>query len=347
MHRSNLCQLCGCVRPITDEYISKMEESMFKRLAMLVACGLLIGASALAQDLRFATIGTGHVTGVSYPAGGAIARVAARQARALGLRVSVEATAGGGYNLQTLLDGEMDFAITNEYLVGKAWSGTGPFASAGPANNLRFVMRLHEQVMFVVAHPNAGIATFDDLKGKKVALGGEGSDAAAITDAIFAAKGWTQTSISEQPGRIGNAVMDLCDRNIDAYIVVDGVINSGITEAATACDAVLVPVTGAAIDTMLAAEPGLRAASIPNGAYRGMSGDVQTIGTSALLVSSTNVDSRTVYDVTRLTLSDVNRFTILHPSLKPLTAERMSSGMPEGLFLHAGAESYFREAGLQ
>ncbi|MEO1046268.1 MAG: TAXI family TRAP transporter solute-binding subunit [Pseudomonadota bacterium] len=320
---------------------------MFKNLATVILCGLLVSAAALAQQSRFATIGTGHITGASYPTGGAIIRVSSRQARSRGLRLSVEATSGGGYNLQTLLNKELDFAITNEYLTGKAWTGTGPFASAGPQRNLRFVMRLHDQLLFVVAHPDAGIATFDDLKGKKVALGGEGSDAAAIVDAIFAAKGWSQEAISEQPISIGDAVWNLCDRKIDAYIVMDGLINAGVKDAQNACNAVFVPVTGAAIDTMLGVEPGLRAASIPKGVYGGMSGDVQTIGTSALLLSSTSVDSGTVYDVTQLVLSNVNRFTILHPSLQGLTAARMSSAMPEGIVVHDGAERSFREEGLQ
>ena len=54
----------------------------------------MMALSASAQDQKFITIGTGGVTGVYYPTGGAICRLVNAQRKENGLRCSVESTGG-------------------------------------------------------------------------------------------------------------------------------------------------------------------------------------------------------------------------------------------------------------
>ncbi|HEY0441864.1 MAG TPA: TAXI family TRAP transporter solute-binding subunit, partial [Xanthobacteraceae bacterium] len=57
--------------------------------------GLALAAEpALAQQQRFATIGTGGVTGVYYAVGGAICRLMNKDRQKTGIRCSVESTGG-------------------------------------------------------------------------------------------------------------------------------------------------------------------------------------------------------------------------------------------------------------
>ena len=53
-----------------------------------------VPGAATAQQQRFITIGTGGVTGVYYPAGGAICRLVNRDRAKHNLRCSVESTGG-------------------------------------------------------------------------------------------------------------------------------------------------------------------------------------------------------------------------------------------------------------
>ena len=59
----------------------------------------------------FITIGTGGVTGVYYPTGGAICRLVNKGKAAHGVRCTVESTGGSVYNINTIRAGELDMGI--------------------------------------------------------------------------------------------------------------------------------------------------------------------------------------------------------------------------------------------
>ncbi len=65
----------------------------------VTAIGLTAG-SAFAQQ-QFVSIGTGGVTGVYYPTGGAICRLVNKNRKEHGLRCSVESTGGSGSTTST------------------------------------------------------------------------------------------------------------------------------------------------------------------------------------------------------------------------------------------------------
>ena len=77
------------------------------------AAALLAGPSgpATAAEQTFITIGTGGVTGVYYPTGGAICRLVNKGRKEHGVRCSVESTGGSVYNLNTIRAGELDKSV--------------------------------------------------------------------------------------------------------------------------------------------------------------------------------------------------------------------------------------------
>ncbi|MGH6914644.1 MAG: TAXI family TRAP transporter solute-binding subunit, partial [Geminicoccales bacterium] len=78
----------------------------------LAAGAVLLGADlASAQEGQFITIGTGGVTGVYYPTGGAICRLVNVGRKEHGIRCSVESTGGSVYNVNTMRQGELDFGV--------------------------------------------------------------------------------------------------------------------------------------------------------------------------------------------------------------------------------------------
>ena len=69
------------------------------------AATLAIGGAAVAQDQQFISIGTGGVTGVYYPTGGAICRLGNKSRKEPGLRCAVESTGGAGLHHNTIQGG--------------------------------------------------------------------------------------------------------------------------------------------------------------------------------------------------------------------------------------------------
>jgi uncharacterized protein len=98
-----------------------------RSLAFGLAAGaaLLAAGVASAQDDQFITIGTGGVTGVYYPAGGAICRLVNADRQEHGIRCSVESTGGSVYNVNTMRQGELDFGIVQSDVQYNALNGTG------------------------------------------------------------------------------------------------------------------------------------------------------------------------------------------------------------------------------
>src|SRR3546814_21134888 len=112
-------------------------------LALTAAVGAAGGAQA--QDQQFITIGTGGVTGVYYPTGGAICRLVNKDRSEHGIRCSVESTGGSVYNVNTIRADELDFGVVQSDIQHKYYHGEDNFADLGPFEDLRAVFSLHPE----------------------------------------------------------------------------------------------------------------------------------------------------------------------------------------------------------
>jgi TRAP transporter TAXI family solute receptor len=310
-----------------------------------VALAASMGAAA-AQDQTFISIGTGAVTGVYYPAGGAICRLVNRDRAEHGIRCGVESTGGSVFNVNAIRSGELEFGVAQSDIQFHSFNGSQQFEAEGAFEGLRAVFSLHPEPFTVVARADAGITTFEDLAGKRVNIGNPGSGQRATMEVVLEAMGWTTDTFAqatELPP--GEQSMALCDNNVDAIIYTVGHPSGAIQEATTACDTVLVNVDNDAIRALVEERPYYRMATIPGGMYRGNAEDVTTFGVGATFVTSADVPEEIVFQVTRAIFENLDQFTGLHPALASLDpTEMVTDG--NSAPLHDGAERYFREAGL-
>jgi uncharacterized protein len=305
-----------------------------------------IAGTAVAQQETFVSIGTGAVTGVYYPTGGAICRLLNRDRASHGIRCGVEATGGSVFNINAIRSGELEFGVAQSDWQYHAFNGSSDFEEAGAFEDLRAVFSIHPEPFTVVARADAGIANFEDLQGKRVNVGNPGSGQRGTMEVLMGEMGWTMSDFTlASELQAGEQSQALCDNNIDAMIYTVGHPSGSIQEATTACDSVLVNVTGPAVDKLVSENPFYRVATIPGGMYRGSDEDVTTFGVGATLVTSAAVDEEVVYQLVKAIFDNIDQFRGLHPAFANLDPAEMAS---DGLSapLHAGAERYFREAGL-
>ncbi len=323
-----------------------MRSSKFFLLPLIaLTVGLLNFNTASASD-KYITIGTGGVTGVYYPAGGAICRLVNRGRRDHGIRCSVESTGGSVYNLNSLRIGELDVAVAQSDWQYHSFKGTGPFAELGPDENLRSLFSLHSEPFTVIARADSGVATFDDIKGKRVNIGNPGSGMRATMEVIMAQKGWTKNDFKlASELKASEQAQALCDNKIDVMIYAAGHPNGAVQEVTTTCDTKIIPVVGAEIDALVQEFPFYATATIPGGMYSGNPEDVQTFGVKATFVSSAKVADDVIYEVVKSVFDNFDNFRTLHPVFSTLEPEKL---ITEGNTapLHPGAEKYFREKGL-
>jgi uncharacterized protein len=118
----------------------------------------------------------------------------------------------------------------------------------------------------------------------------------------------------------------------------------GADEAVSTVDAVLVPVTGPAIDDLIANSPYYAAATVPGGMYEGSPNETHTFGVKATFVTSADVDDEVVYQVVKAVFDNFDRFKRLHPAFENLSeADMVKDGLSAPL--HPGAERYYKERG--
>jgi len=255
----------------------------------------MTSSAAHAQEQTFISIGTGGVTGVYYPAGGAICRLVNRDRSEHGIRCGVESTGGSIFNINAIRSGELEFGVSQSDWQFHAYNGTSQFEDTGAFEDLRAVFSLHPEPFTVVARADADITDFQDLQGKRVNIGNPGSGQRGTMEIVMDALGWTLDDFavaSELPPAEQAAA--LCDNNIDAMIYTVGHPSGAIQEATTACDTVLVNVTGPEIDTLIEENSYYRTATIPGGMYRGTDEDVTTFGVGATFVTSADVSDDVV-----------------------------------------------------
>ncbi|ELP6738020.1 TAXI family TRAP transporter solute-binding subunit [Vibrio vulnificus] len=305
----------------------------------------VMGAGAVhAQE--FITIGTGSVTGVYYPTGGAICKLVNKDRKDHNIRCSVESTGGSIYNVNTIRSGELDFGIVQSDWQYHGYKGTSKFEEQGPYTKLRAMFSLHTEPFNIIARSDAGIDKLEDLKGKRVNIGNPGSGDHATMSVVMDAMGWNNDSFklaSELKG--SERSQALCDNKIDAFIYMVGHPNGSIKEATTSCDAKLVSATGQQIDKIVADNPYYAYSTVPAGMYRGTDKDVKSFGVAATLVTTADVSDDVAYNVAKAVFENFDTFKRLHPAFATLKKEDMvSAGI--SIPLHPGAVKYYKEVGL-
>ncbi|MEQ5834247.1 TAXI family TRAP transporter solute-binding subunit [Marinobacter sp. NFXS9] len=314
-------------------------------LATAVSLGAASGSVSAAEQ-QFVTIGTGGVTGVYYPAGGAICRLVNKDRKEHGIRCSVESTGGSIYNLNALRAGELDLAVAQSDWQYHAYNGTSDFKDDGPFKKLRAVFSLHPEPFTVVARKDANVTNFDDLKGKRVSVGNPGSGQRATAEVLMNEMGWDMSAFSLAAElKAAEQSQALCDNKIDAFFYTVGHPSGAIKEATTSCDSVLVNVQNDATKKLVEENPYYRVATIPGGMYRGNPDDTTTFGVAATFVTTADVPDDVVYQIVKAVFENFDSFKRLHPAFENLKKEEMVHDALSAP-LHPGAVKYYKEVGL-
>ncbi|MEZ5581538.1 MAG: TAXI family TRAP transporter solute-binding subunit [Candidatus Competibacteraceae bacterium] len=313
--------------------------------ALLATALAAVTTTTVSAEEKFITIGTGGQTGVYYVVGQSICKLVNRGEAEHGIKCTAPSTGGSVANLNAIKAGEQDMGVAQSDQQFNAYNGKGPFEESGANQDLRAVFSVHPEPFTVVARADSGIKTFDDLKGKRVNVGNPGSGQRATLEVLMAAKGWKMEDFKlASELKSAEQAQALCDNKVDAIVFTVGHPNGSIKEATTACESVLIPVTGPEVDKLVADNPYYAKATIPGGMYQGTDADTETFGVVATFVSSTKASPDIIYAVVSAVFDNFDRFKKLHPAFANLDPSKM---IKDGLSapLHDGATKYFQEKG--
>ena len=295
----------------------------------------------------FVSIGTGAVTGVYYPTGGAIAKMLNKKYKKYNIKATVESTGGSVYNINAVLTGDLDFGIAQADRQYQAYKGLSEWKNKGPQPNLRAVFSIHDEAVTLIASGNSNINTPADLKDKRINLGNPGSGQLQNAKDVLNIFGLNENNIKAEYIKAVEAPHLLQDERIDAFFFTVGHPNGNIQEAASGRIKIkIVPIVGKQISKLIKDAPYYSKTTIPLEYYDNILNkeDIDTIGIKATLVTASNINEDVVYALTKEVFDNFESFKKLHPAYKTLTKGNMLKGLTAPL--HKGAIKYYKESGL-
>ncbi len=323
-----------------------MKRIIFSTI-VLISIGCLVGGCE-AKKITFVTIGTGGVTGLYYPTGGAISRMLNKKFQEFKIKATVESTSGSVFNINAVLKGDMEFGVVQSDRQHQAYYGLAEWSETGAQSSLRSIFSIHPEPITLVVSERSGIKEIKDLKGKRINLGNPGSGQLQNSRDVIAAAGLSEDDISAEYVKAVEAPSLLQDERLDGFFYTVGHPNGNIKEATSGRIKVLiVSIKGDAVEEMLERYPYYAEAIIPHEFYpRALNKeDIETIGVKATFVTSKDVDENVVYAITKVVFENFEEFKSLHPAYQVLTKENMLKGLSAPV--HKGALKYYKEVGLE
>lgn len=311
--------------------------------SVLVLAGCGQGSdSGNAEPTRDLTFATGGTAGVYYPLGSEFSRLFQEEVEGLSV-VAVE-TDGSVDNLGRIAKGEAQLAFSQTNTANDARDAEAEFSDLDRGiDNIGFIGQIYPEAVHVITLEDSGIETFEDLKGKRVAIGAPGSANKAVAALLFDAYGIEEGDYTPFEESFADARSKLQDGHVDASIEIIGVPAASLGELDASADVRLISLDEDKAEEV-SADNHYEAYTIPGGSYGFADEDITTVAVFASIVASLDqVSEEDAYGITK---------TIYERSEDITLAQKRFINLDDALFgrgdvpLHPGAKRYYEEQGI-
>lgn len=290
----------------------------------------------------FITVATGPTSGLYYPIGGAFSSIFQNK---LSYKSSVQSTGASVENINLILTGGAELAITMSDSVAQAYGAFGAFEGKAPAEDLRSIMGLYPNYVQLVTTEKSGITKFEDLKGKRVGVGAPNSGVELNARMMYEAHGMTYEDSSVDYLNYGEAIDQMKNNLVDAVFVTSGIPNATVMELGTVANIVVVPIEGEGLKKLIEKYPFFVEAIIPADVYD-TSSDVTTATVRNIMLVSKDLPDEIVYDLTKGIFENIADIKASHATAeKHISLENSHIGVD--IPFHPGAIKYYEEQGIK
>lgn len=308
----------------------------------LAACG---GGSGNADsgdgagqvNLKMATGGT---SGTYYGFSGVVAQVLNAQFEDI-FKVTVESTGASKANVQLVDAGESQIAIIQNDVMSYAYNATDMFEGEDAVDSYSAVMSCYPEVVQIIA--NSSINSIEDLKGKRISVGDQGSGVEFNSRQILAAYGISFDDITVNYQSFADSADSIKNGTIDAAFVVAGTPTTAVTELASTYNFKLLSVDDAHIEALQADYGFYAKVSVPGGTYGCVEEDIQTVAVMATIIARNDIPEEVIYAFVKGMFDYKDEITAGHTKGAEINLETAISGI--SIPFHAGAEAYYKEVG--
>lgn len=286
------------------------------------------------SDIDFLSLVTGGTQGTYYALGGTFADLITDET---GIKTTAEVSQASAANVNALKEGNAEIAFVQTDIAYYAKNGQLMFEGAA-VEDLVAIGGLYPETIHLVTTANSGIASYEDLKGKKVSVGAPGSGTYANAEQLLEIHGLTMDDIQPQNLDFGESTDGLQTGQIDAAFVTAGYPTAAVEALGATTDVVIVPVAADKAEALIAKYPYYAVDTIPAGTY-GLETDVPTVSVLAMLAVKADLPEDVAYGITKAIYGNTDK--ISHAKGSFIKAETALDGI--GIDVHPGAQKYFDE----
>jgi TRAP transporter TAXI family solute receptor len=190
-------------------------------------------------------------------------------------------------NAWLLARGEADYAIVQGDVAAAALAGEDVFARSAPLSTLRAVGGLFPEAVHVVVLPDSPVRDVTQLRGRRVDIGAPASGTRFDAVAVLAAYGLKPADLAEtREDAPAVAVERLRRRQLDALFMTIAAPARVLQHLAAEPGLRLLPVSGAALERLTQARPGLTPLTLPANTYPRQQQAIATVASAALLLTT-------------------------------------------------------------
>ena len=294
------------------------------------------------------SMGTSEFGGTFYTQGLAIADLYNR-GRTEENRCVVQTSDASIHNAELLDRGELEFGFMAANWIGRALESSAPFTHKIA---LRMVCPVNAGPLFFITLASSTIKTHADFKGKRIAVGAQGSGMEQHVHTIFGVLGIPFDSFTPVYLGFAEGADALIAGEIDAQFQPP-IPNRVMTSLSQRADVRVVPYAPGDLEEVLARVPFYRPVTMEKGVFRGVVEDVPQAAVVNVLVTHERVAEPIVSDMTRAVVGNLEILPQMNPLFKGLKSlfellrvQGAAAFEFGGVPLHPGAIRAYKKAGF-
>jgi len=294
-------------------------------------------ASAASDKLetKFVTIATGGASGPYNIIGTSLAEI---YAKTFGVNAKTQTTGASVENVNLLTQGKVDMVLALSDVVTNAVEGTEDFKE--PITNIQQVAVLYPNVIQIVASEKSGIKNIEDLKGKRIAVGDQGSGTEVNARTLLEGFGITYDDVKVDYLGFADAADAMKAGKIEAAFFSSGLPNSSLLELEQGIKLQLVTINQDKLKQIIENKPYFKTFEIPAGTYGNDAAIPTTAVMNALLIRS-DISEEDGYKLTKALFENLDGLKNAHQAANDISLETAQEGMVAPI--HPGAKKYYEE----
>ncbi|MFS0750854.1 TAXI family TRAP transporter solute-binding subunit [Oceanobacillus sp. 1P07AA] len=308
-------------------------------IPIITACGgdseNAEGESGESLETNIVTIATGGSSGPYNIIGTTLAE---EYSSVYGINSRTQTTGASVENVNLMEQDKIEMAFTMSDVVSQAIEGEVSFEQ--PVEKVNQIASLYPNYVQIVTTADSGIETFEDLKGKRIAVGDQNSGVEVNARTLLNGHGITYDDIEVDYLGYAEAADGLRAGQLDAAFLTSGLPNASLMELSETLDIRLVTINPEDVESIAQDASYFVSLEIPADTY----GNAEPVPTAAImnaLVVHEDMSEDDVYQLTKTFFESLEKLGNSHQAATEISLEDAQEGHVAPL--HPGAERYYEE----